>query len=476
MISSMADARQIDFRKSRRQKTNGVTLDVSRLPPHTLECEQGVLGCCLISPNTCISECVQRLGSDGKDVFYDLRHQTVYETLTAMNEACEPVDLISVQQNLKDRQMLNQIGGITYLSRLEESVPSSSNLDYYLDKVREKYTMRKAIQTCSGIISSLYDYDESAGDVEELMDEYEKQFLAIRQFKNNSGCKPIREIVAEALEDIDATINRKGIIGGLSTGLIDLDRETDGLHTGEFILVAAFPSIGKSSLCMNIVEHVALELNHPVLVFSAEMTAKSLIKRSIASLARVNMREVRDGRITHDEVQRIIAAANRLSAANLHIDDSSDLTIQVVRAKARRMHQKYGIKLIVADYAQMFKSPSAENHTMELDDIGKGFKQMAKELNVPVILLSQLTKDKKFGGISYKGASSLGEDADGCWILKRKPKKKDEEDDPRAPTETVELMLDKQRNEGRGIPIYLTFFKTFTRFESASKVSDEENP
>jgi len=221
---------------------------------------------------------------------------------------------------------------------------------------------------------------------------------------------------------------------------------------------------------MNIVEHVTLELNLPVCVFSAEMSAVALVKRKISSVGRVNLREIRKGRMQETDFPKITKAAGRISASKLFIDDTSDMTIQQLRAKARRMVQQHGVKLFVADYAQLFSSPGSENRTNEIDQVSKGFKNMAKELNVPVIVLSQLTEDAK-GGVHLKGARALGEDADGYWQLKRP---KDAVENPDEDSEPIELWLKKQRNEARGVCINLTFLKPYTRFESASKFSDED--
>src|SRR5208282_1463174 len=225
-----------------------------------------------------------------------------------------------------------------------------------------------------------------------------------------------------------------------------------------------------TSLAMQIAAHVALEVGLPVGIFSAEMSAVSLVKRAIASLGRVNMREIRQGKMTDADFPKIMSAAKALAASNLHIDDTSDMTCQQMRARARRMVQQHGIKLFIADYAQLFSSPGAENRTNEVDQVSKAFKNMAKELNVPVIVLSQLTEDAK-GGVHLKGARALGEDADGYWLLKRP---KDAKENPAEDGEPIELWLKKQRNERRGDCINLTFLKPYTRFEMAPKFDDEE--
>ncbi len=441
---------------------------IDRLPPHSLPDEQAAIGCQLQDPNECIPETFSRVAGD-VTAFYDLRHQTIQTTLFEMHNEQTPVDIITLQGRLRDKQILEQVGGVTYLNDCQDAAPSAANLPTYLDVICHKHLLRRMIQTCTSTVANIYDSEQHP---ELLLENFERDVLAIRKIKGNGQMLPIREVVQQALTDIEIMWSRQGQISGLPTGLIDLDKETDGLHGGDYILIAAFPSVGKTSLAMNIVEHVTLAMGLPVGVFSAEMSARSLVRRAIASHGRVNMRKIREGAMFPDDFSRITNAAARLAESNLHIDDTSDMSIQQVRAKARRMHQQYGLALVVADYAQMFTSPGAENHTMELDQVSKGFKNMAKELNVPVIVLSQLTEDAK-GNVHLKGARALGEDADGYWHLKRP---KDAKDDAKADAEPVELWLRKQRNDARNVLVKLTFLKAFTRFESASKVSDDNEP
>ena len=235
-----------DLKHARRQKGERRTVapNVDRLPPHSLECEQGVLGCALLDPNQCIGECIEKLKDDGKLAFYDLRHQTIYETLAEMFNARSAIDLITVQQNLKDRQLLDQVGGIAYLNQLQDAVPSAANLSFYLDHVREKFLLRKLIQTCTGVVGRIYDFE---GDVEELLDEVEKDILHVNESREQNEVKDVKKLVNEALQTIEHFFNRKGELSGVSTGFTDLDKMTDGLHGGEMIIVAARPSMGKTS-------------------------------------------------------------------------------------------------------------------------------------------------------------------------------------------------------------------------------------
>ncbi len=443
----------------------------------------GVLGCALLDPNQCIGECIEKLKDEGKMAFYDLRHQTIYETLSAMFDAKHAIDLITVQQHLKDRQLLDQVGGIAYLSQLQDAVPSAANLSYYLDIVREKHLLRKLITTCSGVVGKVYDYE---GNVEELLDEVEKEVLRVNESRAQGGNLPIKTLVGKAVEKIQNYFDRKGALDGLATGFMDLDKMTDGLHGKEMIVIAARPSMGKTSLAMNIAEHVALELNLPVGVFSLEMGAESLIMRMMCSLARVNMRNIRDGFMAETDFPKLTSAAGRLSRAPLFIDDTAGLSILQLRARARRMAQQHGIKLFVIDYLQLLNSTarrSQENRQQEIADISSGIKALAKELDVPVIVLSQLNrelekdKSRKPRLSDLRESGSIEQDADLVGLL-YKPDAGDDEDGNAVESDgvPVNLLIAKQRNGPTG-DVHMTFLKPYTRFESATnRISDEDVP
>ncbi len=475
-----------DFKKSRRQKgdrrSSSAMPTLDRLPPHSNEAEMGVLGCTLLEPNQCIGECIEKLKDDGKMAFYDLRHQTIYETLADMFNKRMPVDLITVQQNLKDRQLLDQVGGIAYLSQLQDAVPSAANLSYYLDIVREKYLLRKLITTCSGVVGKVYDYE---GNVEELLDEVEKEVLRVNESRAQGNMTPVNALVHDAIATIENYFGRNGQLGGLATGFADLDKMTDGLHGGEMIVIAARPSMGKTSLAMNIAEHVALEMKLPVGVFSLEMSAGSLVLRMMCSLARVNLRSIREGFMSESDFPKLTNAAGRLSASKLFIDDTAGLSILQLRARARRMAQQHGIKLFVIDYLQLLNSTarrSQENRQQEIADISSGIKALAKELKVPVIVLAQLNreiekdKNRKPRMSDLRESGSIEQDADLVGLLYKPEANEDEEAGAvEADGLPVSLVIAKQRNGPTG-DVHLTFLKPYTRFESAAKFSDDDVP
>jgi replicative DNA helicase len=481
--SSNAEA-GTDFKKSRRQKAARADARpvLDRLPPHSIEAEQGVLGCALLDPNQCIGECVEKLKDDGQAAFYDLRHQTIYETLLRKFNNRQAIDLITVQQDLKDRQLLDQVGGIAYLSQLQDAVPSAANLSYYLDIVREKYLLRKLITTCTSVVGRVFDFE---GEVEALLDEVEKEILRVNESRAQSGVQPVNNLVHEAIATIENYFGRQGQLGGLATGFVDLDRMTDGLHGSEMIVIAARPSMGKTSLAMNIVEHVALELKLPVGVFSLEMSAASLILRMMCSLARVNLGQIREGFMSEADFPKLTSAAGRLSASKLFIDDTAGLSILQLRARARRMAQQHGIKLFVIDYLQLLNSTAArakENRQQEIADISSGIKALAKELNVPVIVLAQLNREiekdrnRKPRMSDLRESGSIEQDADLIGMLYKPDTNEDEEAPPvEAEGFPVNLVIAKQRNGPTG-DVHMTFLKPYTRFESAAKFSDEDVP
>lgn len=489
MIESITQGAEAppDLRQTRRRPAAPDLTKVDRLPPHAPEAEQGVLGCILLSPNECLGECVEKF-KHGEDVFYDLRHQTIFSALVEMYDTREAIDVITLQQRLKDKQLLEQVGGIAYLSALPDVVPSSANLSYYLDIVQEKYLLRKMIRTCTEVVGRVYDYE---GEVDALMDEVEREILRISESRVQSQTVTIKDLVKKAINTIEEFHQRQGLLTGIGSGFTDLDKMTSGFRGGEMIVIAARPSVGKTSLAMNIAEHVAIDLRLPVGVFSLEMTAESLVMRMLCSRSRVNLRNVREGFLAERDFPKLTGAAGKLANAPLFIEDTSTLSILQLRAKARRMHLQYGVKLFVVDYLQLLHSTArrAENRQQEIADISSGIKSLAKELNVPVIVLSQLNrelereKNRKPRLSDLRESGAIEQDADVVGLLYR-PSRDDEEEglpaqagaagaeEEAAP---VNLLIAKQRNGPTG-DVNLTFLKSYTRFESAARVSDEDVP
>lgn len=454
-----------------------------RLPPHSIEAEQGVLGCLFLSPNECLGQCVEKLKS-GAETFYDLRHQTLYEQLLEMYEAKEPVDLITVPQRLRDKGMLDGVGGLAYLASLPDSTPSAANLGYYLEILKEKHLLRRMLSTCSNVLARVYEHE---GEVDTLLDETERDILQISEARVEPESRNIRDLVRTAITTIEHYQQRQGMLTGVATGFADFDKMTSGLHEGEMIVIAARPSMGKTSLAMNIAEHIALEEKLPVGVFSLEMTADSLVLRLMCSRARVNLRDIRGGFIAERDFPRLTSAAGKLAAAPLYIDDTPGLSILQLRAKARRMWQQHGVRLFVIDYLQLLHSTArrVENRQQEIADISSGVKALAKELKVPVIVLSQLNrefekeKNRKPRMSDLRESGAIEQDADLIGLLYKANMGGDDEDAAAPSVEDeaigVNLLIAKQRNGPTG-DVELVFRKSITRFENKAKINADDIP
>lgn len=453
---------------------------IDRLPPSSIEAEQGVLGCIFLDPYNCIYECITAF-RDGSKAFYDLKHQVIYDVLVEMSDNMDAIDTITVQQKLKDKQMLEQVGGIAYLAGLPDAVPSAANLSFYINIVREKYALRQLISACTNIVSQAYDWQ---GEVDELIDQAEADFLNATRRQSSKIAVQCMPAVQRSMERIENYSRNQGALTGISYGFMDLDKVTSGMKGGEMIVIAARPSIGKTSLAMNIADNVAVEQKLPVGVFSLEMTEDQLIERCILSRARVNIKNVREGFFSERDYPKLTVSAGRIGGAPIYIDDSSGLSIMELRARARRMWQMYGIKLFIIDYLQLLCSTSrrAQNRQQEIGDISRGVKALAKDLDVPVIVLSQLNreiekdKNRKPRLSDLRESGDVEQDADTIGLL-YKPATPDEDDNGwEREAIPVNLFIGKQRLGPAQIDINLTFLTTYTRFESAAKISADDVP
>lgn len=457
---------------------------IDRLPPNSPEAERGILGCILLSPDETIPVCIESLKC-GHEAFYDLRHKQVFDTLLELYDERDPIDLISLQDRLRAWGLLEQVGGLNYLSTLPDTVPSAANIDYYIEIVNEKLILRRAVSMCTQAVGDIY---ECEGNAQEALDALETNLLALSSARqSNTALTTTPELVQQVIHDIEDMHQRGGACRGITTGYTDLDRMTDGLHPGEMFVIAARPSMGKTTLALNIADHVAIESHLPVGIFSLEMTARSLMHRMVCSRARVNLRNIREGFLADRDFPKITGAAGRLMNAPLYIDDSSGLSILQLRAKARRMHQRYNIALFVIDYLQLANGSGAnqkfDNRQGEVSAVSGGIKALAKELNVPIIVLSQLNRkvehdrNRRPRLSDIRESGSIEQDADVVSFL-YKPHGSDDEDEPQrdeAQAIAVNLLIEKQRNGPTG-EINLTFLKQYTRFESAARIADEDVP
>src|SRR4051795_6079341 len=449
----------------------GSAQDIHRTPPNSAEAEQGVLGSMLISPRDVIAECVEKIN---EEYFYVPAHQTIYSALVDLWNAGQAIDLITFTQILRDRNLLESVGGAAAVTSLFTFVPTAANVTYYLEIVRDKYILRQIIAACTESVRRSF---EEQDEVHNLLDEVEQKIFSVGEDRFKGQLLTMKDQVMEAIEAIEQLYERRGGITGISTGFAELDRMTNGLHESEMIVIAARPSMGKTALAMNIAEHVAITSKLPVAVFSLEMSSQQLVQRLLCSRARVNLQKVRDGFLAERDFPSLTAAASKLAEAQIFIDDSASLSILELRAKARRLKAQKDIKLIVVDYLQLLRSTTRraqDNRQLEISEISSGLKGLAKELKVPVLVLAQLNRqpEARTGGkprlSDLRESGSIEQDADLVGLLVR-PEIYEEDEDARAEKAgEAELIIAKQRNGPVG-EIALTFLKEFTRLKDRAR-------
>jgi replicative DNA helicase len=445
--------------------------DIHRTPPNSVEAEQGVLGSMLISPRDTIAECVEKIN---EEYFYVPAHQTIYTVLVELWNAGQAIDLITFTQVLRDRNLLESLGGAAFVTGLFTFVPTAANVQYYLDIVRDKYILREIIAAATESVRRAY---EEQDEVNNLLDEVEQRIFAVGEDRFKGQILTMKDQVMEAIESIEKLYERKGGITGISTGFVEFDRMTSGMHGAEMIVIAARPSMGKTALVMNIAEHVAVQEKLPVGVFSLEMSSQQLVQRLLCSRARVNLQKVRDGFLAERDFPSLTAAASKLAEAKIFIDDSAGLSILELRAKARRLRAQQDVQLLIVDYLQLLRSTSRraqDNRQLEISEISAGIKGLAKELKIPIIVVAQLNRqpEARSGGkprlSDLRESGSIEQDADLVGLLVR-PEIYEEDEEARAEKAgEAELIIAKQRNGPVG-EIPLTFLKEFTRFETRAR-------
>src|SRR5258708_11183329 len=384
----------------------GSAQDIHRTPPHSVEAEQGVLGSMLLSPRQAIGECVEKIN---EQYFYVPAHQTIYSVLVDLWNAGQAIDLITFTQVLRDRSVLERVGGAAFVTSLFTFVPTAANLEYYLEIVRDKYILREIISAATESVRRAY---EEQDEVNNLLDEVEQRIFAVGEDRFKGQLLSMKEQVMSTLESIEKLFENKGAITGEATCFRDLDKLTSGLHSSEMIVIAARPSMGKTALAMNIAEYAAIEANLPVAIFSLEMSAQQLVQRMLCSRARVNLAKTRDGFLGEADFPKLTHAASKLAEAKIFIDDSAGLTILELRAKARRLKAQQNIELIVVDYLQLLRSTSRraqDNRQLEISEISAGLKGLAKELKIPIIVVAQLNRNPEIRTGSGKGVPRLAD-------------------------------------------------------------------
>jgi len=458
----------------RRKREETHSQDIHRSLPHSIEAEQGLLGSILISQRELLGTCIEQMDASA---FHLPAHQIIYNTLIDLWNESKPIDFITLTQILADRGELDKVGGAAFVTHLFTYTPTAANAPYYIEIIKEKATLRKIITTCTDCAARGYGQE----DPNSLLDEVEQRIFEISDQRVRSGIVPMKEVVMQAISSIEKLYQARGQVVGLATGFRVLDEMTTGLHPGEMFVVAARPSMGKTALAMNIAEHVALELKQGVGIFSLEMTASQLVERLLCSIARVNPKKVRDGFMPRHQFDEIINAASHLASCPMFIDDTPSISILELRAKARRLKSQHDIQLIVIDYLQLLRSPSRraqDNRQLEIAEISAGIKALAKELQIPIIVLAQLNRqpDTRGGGkprmSDLRESGSIEQDADIIGLLVR-PEVYADDDAVEKVAGEAELIIAKQRNGPIG-EVKLTFLKEFTRFETRADRDDDE--
>jgi replicative DNA helicase len=445
--------------------------DAHRPLPQSIDAEKGLLGSILHSGSVLDDSMAQMESSH----FHLPAHQKLFDVLVEMRNASRPIDLISLTQTLEDRRMLEEVGGAGVVTELFTFVPTAANADYYREIILEKFLLRQVIRTCTEYVARAHD---EQGDVRILLDEVEAKVLEIGEQRFRTSMPTIKEMVDTAIDNIEKLATTQGSISGLPTGFHELDRMTNGMHEGEMFVIAARPSMGKTALAMNIAEHVAIDAGKPVVVFSLEMSAQQLVQRLLCSRARIDSKKLRDGFIGSRDFGHIAAIANQLAKAKIFVDDTPGLSILELRAKARRLHNREKIELIVIDYLQLLRSNSRraqDNRQIEIQEISYGIKALAKELKIPVIVLAQLnrnpeqrTGDSKRPRLSdLRESGTIEQDADIVGLLIREKYYAEDDESKKEAAGKATLIIAKQRNGPTG-DVPLTFLEEYTRFEDSA--------
>ncbi|HEX4984670.1 MAG TPA: replicative DNA helicase [Burkholderiales bacterium] len=450
---------------AQRVGTVDAQVELVKLPPHSVEAEQSVLGGLLLD-NTAWDKIADLVSPSD---FYRADHRIIYDHISKLVGNARPADVITVSESLESTKELDGVGGLAYLGALAQNTPSAANIRRYAEIVRERAVMRKLAEVGTDIADSAYNpMGKEAG---QLLDEAESKVFAISEegARGKQGFLDMQPLLTQVVERIDMLYNRDNPsdVTGVPTGFTDLDRMTSGLQPGDLVIVAGRPSMGKTSLALNMAEYVALESGLPVGVFSMEMGASQLVMRMLGSVGRLDQHKVRTGRLADDDWRKLTDAVGRLNDAPIHIDETAALNALELRARARRLHRQYGkLGLIVVDYLQLMSaSTQGENRATEISEISRSLKALAKELNVPVIALSQLNRsleqrpNKRPVMSDLRESGAIEQDADLILFIYR-----DEVYNPDSPDKgKAEVIIGKQRNGPIGT-VTMVFQGEYTRF------------
>lgn len=447
-------------------------MDHSRVPPHNLEAEQAVIGAILLEADA-FSTAAERLTPAD---FYRTNHQVIFEAMLKLFEKGEPIDLVSVTTHLMNEKKLDVAGGVPYLTELTESVPTAANIDYYSKIVEEKAILRRLIQTSTDIITQAYTRED---EVEAVLDEAERKILSVSSRKNTQSFKSIKDILIEVYDNIEMLHHAKNDVTGIPSGFRDLDRMTSGFQKNDFIIIAARPSMGKTAFALNIAQNVATSTDENVAIFSLEMGAEQLVMRMLAAEGNIDSQRLRTGKLTDEDWTKLTAAMGSLSNAGIYIDDSPGLRVADIRSKCRRLKQEHGLGMVIIDYLQLIQGSgrSRENRQQEVSEISRSLKSLARELEVPLIALSQLSRsveqrqDKRPMMSDLRESGSIEQDADIVGFLYREDYYNQD-----AENSNIEIIISKQRNGPTGT-VELAFIREYNKFLDLDfRYSEQEIP
>jgi len=452
----------------RYKNNNGLTdAESVKIPPHSIEAEQSVLGGLMLD-NRAWDQIADRLREND---FYRHDHKLIYRVMGRLAEQSKPLDVLTVSESLRELRELDNAGGEVYLFELANNTPSAANIRAYADIVRERSVLRQLIATANDIAN--HAFNPQGRNSVELLDEAERQVFAISEHGSRQGGPvSVNDFLAKTMERIDTLSNSNDPLTGVPTGYHDLDDMTSGLQSSDLIIVAGRPSMGKTTFAMNIAEHVVMKSKLPVLIFSMEMPGESIVMRLLSSLSRIDQLKIRTGKIDEQDWPRVMSTVSMLSEAPLFIDDTPALSPTEVRARARRLAKEHGqLGMIVIDYLQLMQVPGFnENRTAEISEISRSLKTLAKELQVPVVALSQLNRgleqrgDKRPVMSDLRESGAIEQDADLIVFIYR-----DEVYNDNSPDKgTAEIIIAKQRNGPIG-KVRLTFLGQYTCFENFTR-------
>jgi len=443
----------------------------SRIPPQNIEAEQAVLGSILLKSDV-FGTVLETLKPQD---FYKEGHRLIYSAMIDLFDQNEPQDLLTVSNLLNNTNKMEQIGGPMYLASLTSLVPVTANIGSYSKIIREKAVLRKLIEVNTDIAARCY---EEQNDIDILVDQAEQAIFDIAGSKGEKIFTHIKRIVPKAFEVVEQLYKRKELITGVPTGYTEIDKMTAGLQGSDLIIVAARPSMGKTSFAMNIAQHAALVEKTGVAVFSLEMSKEQLVMRLMSSVGHIDSQRIRTGKLRSEDWPKLTRAVGMLSEAPIFIDDTPAISVLEMRAKVRRLASQYDIGLIIVDYLQLMRGRNTENRTQEISDISRSLKALAKEHNVPVIALSQLNRglesrtDKRPMMADLRESGAIEQDADViCFIYRDEVYNKSEDNPERG---IAEIIIGKQRNGPTGVS-RLTFIKEYTMFENLSNYDQQDD-